>query len=81
MACACCDSSDQLEFPSEIAIHFSGRLNLDKPHVLVFPKVMVCLGCGLSRLNIAESELARLGSVIATDESFPPKTVFEKVSL
>jgi hypothetical protein len=48
MLCERCDSAHQTEFPSEIAIHFSGRENLDKPHVFVFPKILVCLECGFS---------------------------------
>jgi hypothetical protein len=73
MACACCGSSNQAEFPSEIAIHFPGRENRNKPHVFVFSAVLVCLDCGFSAFNIAEPELGRLGGTMARDESLPPK--------
>ena len=60
MPCARCDSDKQAELVSEIAIHFSGPENLDKPHVFVFPKVRVCLVCGSSEFQVAETELRQL---------------------
>ena len=42
MSCAACASTNQVEFPTEIAIHFPGKKNLHKPHVLAFPKVLLC---------------------------------------
>jgi len=74
MHCVKCGSDSLSEFSSEIAIHFSARENLDKPHVFVFPKVMVCLDCGFSEFSIAEPELRSLGDAIARNESFPPKS-------
>jgi hypothetical protein len=73
MRCVGCGSEHLKEFPSETAIHFSGLENLDKPHVLVFPKVIVCLDCGFAGFNIAEPELGRLGSAMARNESLPTK--------
>jgi len=60
MPCARCVSGNQAEFPSETAIHFSGRENLAKLHVFVFPKVIVRLDCGFSRFAVAETELRLL---------------------
>ena len=60
MPCARCDSANQAEFPSEIAFHFSGRENLSKPHVLIFPKILVCLGCGFSEFVVAGKDLRLL---------------------
>jgi hypothetical protein len=60
MHCVRCDSGNQVEFPSEIAIHFSGRENLDKPHVFVFPKILVCLNCGFSGFVVSEKDLGLL---------------------
>jgi len=57
MSCTVCASANQAEFPTEMAIHFSGRKNLDKPHVLLFPKLLVCLDCGFSRFTVPENEL------------------------
>jgi predicted nucleic-acid-binding Zn-ribbon protein len=61
MPCARCYSGNQSAFPGEIAIHSSGRENLDKPHVLVFPEILVCLDCGFSEFLVAEKDLRLLG--------------------
>jgi len=45
-----------------IHFSFSGSKNLDKPGVWVFPKVLVCLDCGLSQFTVPESELALLAT-------------------
>lgn len=55
MRCASCVSV--AEFPAEINIHFSGPNTLDKPSILVFPKLLVCLDCGFSQFDLPESEL------------------------
>jgi hypothetical protein len=60
MHCALCESSNQAEFTTEMIIHFSGLKNIDKPGVLVFPKVLVCLDCGSSRFTIPGTDLALL---------------------
>jgi hypothetical protein len=58
--CRSCQSGNQVEFPSEINIHFPGIANLDQPAVLVFPSILVCLNCGFSEFVIGESELRRM---------------------
>ena len=60
MSCARCASDNQVEFPAEMNIHFSGLKNLDKPGVWVFPRVLVCLHCGFSQFIVAGPELALL---------------------
>lgn len=60
MPCVSCGSNRQPEFLAEINIHFSGFKNLGKPGVLVFPKVLVCLDCGLSWFTTPKTELAQL---------------------
>jgi hypothetical protein len=60
MACSSCGSEKQAEFTAEINVHFPGGKGLDKPGVWVFPKLKVCLGCGLTQLTIPEDELRRL---------------------
>ena len=57
MSCPSCGSLNQVEFPTEIMIHLG---SLTHPGVLVFPRVLVCLACGYSRLNIPEAELRPL---------------------
>jgi hypothetical protein len=49
-----------MEFTAEIAIHFSGPNNLDRPGPLVFPKLLVCLDCGFAEFTLAEGELRLL---------------------
>jgi hypothetical protein len=61
MSCRSCASSNQTQFGSEIFIHFSGLKNIDKPAVMVFPKIVVCLDCGVvAEFTIPGAELRRL---------------------
>lgn len=60
MACKSSGSGNQNEFGAEINIHFPGLKNLDKPAVLVFPKLVVCLDCGFTEFNLAEAEMPLL---------------------
>jgi hypothetical protein len=60
MSCTACASANQVEFPTEIAIHFPGTRNPGKPHVFVFPKVLLCLDCGFSQFTVPETELRTL---------------------
>jgi hypothetical protein len=60
MACRVCGSGDEQEFTAEINIHFCGLKNINNPSVLVFPDVLVCLVCGVSRFTLTETELALL---------------------
>jgi hypothetical protein len=57
MPCKLCHSVQQGSFPTEVNIHFPGRQNLDKPSVLLFPTVIVCLVCGFSEFIVPEGEL------------------------
>jgi hypothetical protein len=60
MNCLSCGSSKQAELTAEMMIHFLGLEHLDKPGVLLFPKIEVCLDCGLSRFTVPETELASI---------------------
>jgi hypothetical protein len=60
MPCKLCHSVQQGSFPTEVNIHFPGRQNLDKPSVLLFPTVIVCLVCGFSEFIVPEGELRLL---------------------
>ena len=66
--CPSCQSSNQAEFPSELLIHFSGRENLDKPGVWVFPKLLVCLDCGFLQSTVPAPELAQLAASASIGE-------------
>ena len=65
MTCRFCASEHQTEFGAEINIHFSGMKNLDKPAVLVFPKLLVCLDCGFTEFTITKTDLRLLGAGVA----------------
>jgi hypothetical protein len=60
MTCKSCGSDKQSKFIAEIAIHFPGLKGLQKPHVMVFPELLVCLSCGNAEFTIHETELLRL---------------------
>jgi hypothetical protein len=62
MSCPSCGSGRQAEFVAEVNLHFRGLKNLDKPGILVFPKVLVCMDCGSAQFSTPESDLALLAS-------------------
>jgi hypothetical protein len=43
-----------------MVIHFSGRENIHKPGVWVFPEVTICLDCGTAQFVVPEAELRLL---------------------
>jgi hypothetical protein len=69
MSCLSCLSDNQAEFTAEMIIHSSGPKNLDKPGVWVFPKLLVCLDCGVSRFTIPETKRGLLTTETPTAES------------
>ena len=66
--CPLCRSNNQAEFGSEMVVHFSGRENLDKPGVWVFPMLSICLDCGFLQSKIPASALAQLAASAPTSE-------------
>jgi len=72
--CSWCSSSNEVEFPSEIMIHFTGRKHLDNPGVLTFPSMLVCLDCGSTQLTIPEADLALLRAGSAPSAGAPYRT-------
>jgi hypothetical protein len=56
--CKVCGSTIAKEMRSEMALHFNGIENLQKPHVFVFASVRICLQCGFAEFVIEESQLA-----------------------
>jgi hypothetical protein len=60
MACKQCDSANQRRFNGEIVIHYPGLKGLDKPLVMVFQKLSVCLRCGSTEFIVPERELRLL---------------------
>ena len=55
MSCKSCQSQNQREFNSEIAIHFPGLKGLDKPIVWVYPKLAL-VDCRFAGFTVPESE-------------------------
>jgi predicted nucleic-acid-binding Zn-ribbon protein len=60
MTCKSCRSENLRKFTGEIAIHFRGLRNINKPHVWVFPELVVCLNCGFAEFAVPETELRLL---------------------
>jgi len=71
MPCPCCLSSNQAEFPSEINFRFPARKNWTTPTFWVFPKILVCLDCGVSLFVTPKEELARLAQVHSAQLAWP----------
>ena len=69
MSCGSCASQNQTEFNAEINIHFRGLKNLDKPNVLIFPKILVCLDCGFSAFTTPDTGRAILSAGTRTREA------------
>ena len=57
MSCKQCASEHQQTFNGEVAIHFPGLDGLRKPIVWTFPKLLVCMDCGLTEFAVPEREL------------------------
>ncbi len=62
MTCESCGSTNVSTFVAEANIHlsFSAPTNLDKPGVLVFPTLTICLHCGFTHCTLPESDLSQL---------------------
>jgi hypothetical protein len=62
MACTSCGSVSVDKFAAEICIHFAGTQNMDRPHVLVFPQLLICLDCGAAQFAVSPRELRLLSA-------------------
>jgi hypothetical protein len=51
MSCLLCKSSNEAEVGTELLFHFPGEQGLEKPGILLYPSVLVCLHCGFSRFT------------------------------
>jgi hypothetical protein len=51
------DSHNQCQLGGEMAIHYPGLKGLDKPAVMVFQTLLVCLDCGFTEFTFPENEL------------------------
>lgn len=50
-----------------MSVHVLGLENVNKPVVLIFPSILVCMDCGFTELAMAQDELRQLGKGPATD--------------
>lgn len=62
--CKACGSYKQAKFTAEIAVHIPGLNNLEKPHLLVFPEILVCTTCGNAEFTLPESQLRILANAM-----------------
>ncbi len=69
MQCLSCNSENQKQLHAEINIHLPGLRSLNKPGVLVFPIITVCLDCGFAEFRIAEREVQQLSERIRECEA------------
>lgn len=61
MPCRLCQSRHLGRFSAELNIHLSAGLkDLDKPSVLIYPQLVVCLDCGFTEFLIGKAEVPRL---------------------
>ncbi len=79
MTCKGCYSDKQGVFNGEVAAHFPGIEGLNKSIVWVFPKLAICLHCGLAEFIVPERELQILkqgspveGAVVLLGENSRP---------
>ena len=65
--CRLCASANLIELDSEMNIHFPGlesRRVSSPASILAFPKLSVCLDCGLTESVISEAALRKLRDVL-----------------
>lgn len=55
--CKFCGSNEQKRLRAEIAVHVP---DINKPHVFVFPELLVCEHCGKAEFTIPEDQLRLL---------------------
>ena len=72
MICQSCGSEKLGSFTGELAIHFPGLKDLNKPVVWVFPEIWVCLKCGNAGLSVPEDELRVLAAETASPVTSSP---------
>ena len=63
MACKSC-GSNRVELLSEIGLHFPELKYLHLPPIFVFPKLFVCLECGLTEFTMPDKELRLIAKVV-----------------
>jgi hypothetical protein len=80
MVCPSCQSLNQAEFTAEMIVHSPGSENLDKPGVWLFPKLSVCLDCGVSRFTIPQPSKLLLTSGVQKAEASAQRDSFQDIA-
>jgi hypothetical protein len=62
VTCTSCGAVSVEEFESEITVHSPRLKNIDKPPVLVFGKLLVCLNCGKAQFDLQQPQLKQLSA-------------------
>jgi hypothetical protein len=65
VTCKLCGTGDEKRFLGEIALHFPGLQNIDKPTLFLFPEIFVCSTCGAAAFVVPETELRLLAAIDA----------------
>jgi len=60
MSCKSCGSINLDKFIGEMGIRRPGLKNIDKPSVLVYSELIVCLDCGRAEFVVPKAELPLL---------------------
>ena len=60
VTCRECSSDMLKDFDGELGIHFSDRKSLDKPSLLLYPKLKVCLKCGHAEFIVSDTQIEEL---------------------
>jgi len=60
--CRRCNSNQTTRLGAEVNIHFAGLAGLDRPTVLVFPELVVCLQCRFVEFTLSERDLTLLAT-------------------
>jgi hypothetical protein len=61
--CSSCGSANLSKYDAEIAVHLPYLKNSARPHIFLFPKLLICLNCGFTGFAVAETELRALAQV------------------
>jgi hypothetical protein len=60
--CRRCNSNQTTCLGAEVNIHFAGLVGLDRPAVLVFPQLVVCLQCGFVEFDLDQEDIPLLAT-------------------
>jgi hypothetical protein len=69
MTCKFCGSAKLSNFKGELCIPLPGLKNLRMDPIRLFPRLLVCLNCGIAVITIPESELGVLAKEKAASVS------------